>query len=52
MTKITIEVSEEEHIKLLELQLDRKKQKKEPSAINKIAAEIFAKALKTEKAAS
>ena len=47
MTKIAIEVSEEDHIKLLEIQLERKKKKTEPSAINKIASEIFTKALKT-----
>ena len=51
MIKIVIEVSEEDHIKLLELQLERKKKKIDPSAINKIAAEIFKNGLKTEKPA-
>lgn len=46
MAKMAIEISEEAHIKLLEIQLDRKKNKKEPSAINKIAAELIEKVLK------
>ena len=42
-------LSDEAHIKLLEIQLLRKKQKIEPTAINKIAAEILTKALEKEK---
>lgn len=45
MAKMAIDISDEAHIKLLELQLDRKRNKQEPSAINKIAAEILEKAL-------
>lgn len=45
MVKVTVELSDEAHIKLLELQLDRKRNKQEPSAINKIAAEILEEAL-------
>jgi hypothetical protein len=48
MVKIAMEISDEAHIKLLEIQLDRKKKKVEPSAINKIAAEILIKALEKE----
>lgn len=43
-----MEISDETHIKLLEMQLERKKKKIEPSAINKIAAEVLTKALKKE----
>jgi hypothetical protein len=45
MVKITVEIPDELHIKLLEMQLDRKKTKKEPSAINKIASELLVEAL-------
>ncbi|WP_288637191.1 MULTISPECIES: hypothetical protein [Sphingobacterium] len=47
---MAIEISEDAYIRLLEIQLDRKKTKKEPSAINKIAAELLEEALmeKTE----
>jgi hypothetical protein len=48
MVKITMELSDEAHIKLLEIQLARKKQKIEPTAINKIAAEVLTEALKKE----
>ena len=48
MVKITVTLEDDEHLKLLEIQLDRKKAKKEPTAINKIASEILAKALKKE----
>lgn len=51
MVKISLELTDEAHIKLLELQLDRKKKKIEPSAINKIASEVLIKALETEKPA-
>lgn len=51
MVKITLEIPEEAHISLLEKQLERKKKKIEPSAINKIASEILIEALKTEKPA-
>jgi len=43
-----MDIPDEAHIKLLEMQLDRKKNKIEPTAINKIAAEILIKALKQE----
>ena len=46
MIKITLELDNEAHIKLLEIQLDRKKTKTEPTAINKIAAELLGKLLK------
>lgn len=45
MVKVTVELSDEAHIRLLELQLERKRKKHEPSAINKIAAEILEKSL-------
>ena len=43
-----MDIPDEAHLKLLELQLDRKKKKIEPTAINKIAAEILIKALEKE----
>lgn len=46
MIKITVTLEEDDHLKLLEIQLSRKKQKKNPTALNKIASEILAKALK------
>ncbi len=49
MVKITLEIPEESHIRLLELQLERKREKREPSAINKIAAELLVNVLKTDK---
>lgn len=49
MTRISIEVSDEDHIRLLEIQLDRKKRKIEPTAINKIAAEFLSKSLEENK---
>jgi len=52
MTKISIEVSDEDHIKLLEIQLERKKKKEEPTAINKIAAEFLSKSLNENKKVS
>jgi len=48
MVKITVTLEDDEHLKLLEIQLDRKKNKVEPTAINKIASEILAKALEKE----
>lgn len=48
MVKIAVTLDEKEHLKLLEIQLDRKKKKIEPTAINKIASEILTKALKKE----
>ncbi|AEL23990.1 hypothetical protein [Cyclobacterium marinum] len=48
MIKITVTLEEDDHLKLLEIQLSRKKQKKNPTALNKIASEILAKALKKE----
>lgn len=53
MTKITIDISDDVHIGLLTLQLERKKKKVEPTAINKIAAELLEKAYieETKKAA-
>jgi hypothetical protein len=48
MVKITVTLEEAEHIKLLEIQLQRKKNKIEPSAINKIASEVLTNALKKE----
>ena len=48
MVKMTIELSEEEHLKLMEIQLNRKKKKVEPSALNKIASEIVSDYLKKE----
>ncbi len=42
---MSIELSEETHLKLLELQLERKKKKIEPTAINKIASELLKKAV-------
>lgn len=41
MARITVDVSDEAHIKLLEIQLERKKKKIEPSALNKIATELL-----------
>ena len=46
MARMAIEISDEAHIRLLEIQLDRKRNKKEPSAINKIAAELLEEVLK------
>lgn len=48
---MALEISEEAHIRLLEIQLERKKSKKEPSAINKIAAELLEQILLNDKAA-
>jgi len=48
MVKVQMDIPDEAHLKLLELQLDRKKKKIEPTAINKIAAEILIKALEKE----
>jgi hypothetical protein len=48
MVKITITLEDSEHLKLLEIQLDRKKKKIEPTAINKIAGEILTEALKNQ----
>lgn len=48
MVKVSLDVPEEAHLKLLEMQLDRKRKKIEPTAINKIAAEVLIKALEKE----
>lgn len=48
MVKVQMDIPEEAHLKLLELQLDRKKKKIGPTAINKIATELLIKALKKE----
>lgn len=48
MVKIAIELDKDDHVKLLEIQLDRKKRKVEPTALNKIASELLSKALKTK----
>lgn len=48
MVKVQMDIPDEAHIKLLEIQLDRKKKKVEPTAINKIAREILIKALEHE----
>lgn len=48
MVKVQMDIPEDAHLKLLEIQLDRKKRKIGPTAINKIAAEILIKALKKE----
>jgi len=48
MARINIELSEKARMKLLEIQLDRKKNKIEPTAINKIAAELLDKCLEKE----
>lgn len=50
MTKVAIDLPEDLHIKLLEIQLDRKKKKIEPTAISKIAVEYLEKALKEKPA--
>jgi hypothetical protein len=52
MTKIQLDLTDEVHIHLLEIQLERKKKKKEPTALNKIAAEMIQKGIETEKAAN
>ena len=48
MVKVQMDVPEDAHLKLLEIQLYRKKKKIEPTAINKIASEILIKALEKE----
>ena len=48
MVKMTITLTDEEHLRLLEIQLQRKREKIEPTAINKIAAEILINALEKE----
>lgn len=48
MVKITVQLEDDLHLKLLEIQLDRKRRKIEPTAINKIASEILENALKNE----
>lgn len=45
MKKLNVEITDETHIKLLEVQLERKRNKEEPTAINKIAAELLKEAL-------
>ena len=49
MPKLNIEISEDAHIRLLEIQLDMKKGKLPNSALNQIAAEKLEKALEKEK---
>lgn len=46
MAKIALELDEETHQLLFDIQNDRRKKKQEPTAINKIAAEILTKAVK------
>ena len=48
MVKMSLELTEETHLKLLEIQLDRKRKKIEPTAINKIASELIEKAVNEE----
>ncbi|MDB4919858.1 hypothetical protein [Mucilaginibacter sp.] len=48
MTKIALDISDDVHIGLLTIQLERKKKKVEPTAINKIAAELLEKMFKEE----
>lgn len=43
-----MELPESAHNKLLDIQVERKKRKIEPTALNKIAAEILEKALEKE----
>lgn len=45
---MTIELTDEEHMKLMDIQLDRRKKKIEPTALNKIASEIVSDFLKKE----
>ena len=49
MVKITVDISDEAQIKLLEIQLERKKEKITPSALNKIASEMLEKKLTENK---
>lgn len=51
MTKVTIELSDDDHIKLLEIQLARKKDKTntKPTAVNKIASELLSEKLSDSK---
>jgi benzoyl-CoA reductase/2-hydroxyglutaryl-CoA dehydratase subunit BcrC/BadD/HgdB len=48
MVNITIQIDDETHIKLLEMQLDRKRKKIEPTAINKIASEKLKEAMEKQ----
>lgn len=43
-----MEISDEVHGMLLDIQHKRKKEKKEPTAMNKIASELLEKAVKKE----
>lgn len=48
MVKITVELSDKAHEKILDIQVERRKAKKEPTALNKIASEIINKELEKE----
>jgi hypothetical protein len=48
MVKVSIELSEKAHQRILDIQLERRKAKKEPSALNKIASEIINEVLEKE----
>lgn len=48
MVKITVTLDDDDHLKLLEIQLARKKKKVGPTALNKIASEILKNSLKKE----
>lgn len=48
MVKVTIELSEKAHERILDIQVERRKAKKEPSALNKIASEILNNQLEKE----
>lgn len=51
MKRISLEISEDAYMKLLEMQYERKMKKIEPAAINKIATEILENSLKHKKPA-
>ena len=48
MVKITVELSEKAYARILDIQLDRRKLKTEPTALNKIASEVLNKTLEKE----
>jgi hypothetical protein len=48
MVKVSIELSEKAHQRILDIQVGRRKAKKEPSALNKIASEIINEVLEKE----
>lgn len=49
MANLSIPLSEEMHQKLMEIQYNRKVKKKQPTALNLIAAELLGEKLKTVK---